>query len=50
METLTESFYLQRRSLGLAGVDGGLIGGHWDLWEEEVFSLCKVQIHSAVSA
>lgn len=41
VEVLMASFYLQRCSLGLAGIDGGLIGCRWDLWEQKRFS-CSV--------
>lgn len=32
------TLYLQRCSLGLAGINGGLVGGCWDLWEANTFS------------
>lgn len=44
------NFYLERRSLGLAGINRSLIGCRWDLEEEELFRFCQVILRSAVSA
>lgn len=34
MKVLTSTLYLHRCDPGLASIDGGLVGGGWDLWEE----------------
>lgn len=43
------SLYLQRCSLGLAGVDGGLIGRRWDLWEQQLFSSSVLEAKTCFS-
>lgn len=39
MEVLTLTLYLQRCNPGLASIDGGLVGGGWDLWGRKVAQL-----------
>lgn len=45
MEVPMVSLYLQRCSLGLAGINGGLVGGCWDLWEANTFSYLGLVDH-----
>lgn len=45
MEVLMVTLYLQRCSLGLAGINGGLVGGCWDLWEANMFSYLGLVDH-----
>lgn len=52
MEVLTvkRTFYLEWRSLCLAGINCSLIRYRWDLWEECLFSLCQLTSLFSVSA
>lgn len=48
--TVKKTFYLEWRSLCLAGINCSLIRYRWDLWEEWLFSLCQLTSHFSVSA